>query len=473
MDELWRSSAAAIGRMIASKEVSAREVVEAALSRAAVVAPDLECLVATYAEEALCVADAADAELAVSGPRSPLHGVPFVAKDIVDVGGHVTGNGSAIPADGPAAEDAVVVAKLKAAGAILLAKAETHEFAIGGPDSALPYGPARNPWAAAHYPGGSSSGSGSATAAGIVPMSIGTDTGGSIRIPAAYCGLAGMKATYGRVSRRGVSPLAYSLDHVGPMTWTVEDNALMLAVMAGHDPMDPGSADVATADYAAAVGAGGRGLRVGLLRAFHEEQASVFSPEQIAGFEAAASALADAGATLSEVTLPPMTDYMACNRVLLLAEAYAVHEADFRTRPEVFGPFMRERLLAGFYFSAADYVQAVRRRAELVAITKAAMAELDVMLVVGAVLPAPLIEGQRPDSLLRGFPSVTAPFNVTGNPVLAVPSGFSSAGLPLSVQIVAKYFDEATAYRAGAIVEAALADRTRRPNLAAAQEPAA
>lgn len=450
--------------LIAKGEISPVEAVEISLSRIAALDPELKFFVRVEAETARAEARAAEAEIRKSGPRSPLHGVPIAVKDIVDMAGLPTTNGSRLTYDDVAAEDAVVVRKLKAAGAIIVGKTETHEFAIGGPDFALPNGPARNPWNTDHYPGGSSSGSGAAVASGAVWGAIGTDTGGSIRIPAAYCGLAGMKGTYGRVSRRGVSPLAYSLDHIGPMTWTVAGNAQMMEAIAGYDPLDPASADVPVGAYAAAATGDVTGTKIGLIR-FHEET-DAYDPSAAAAFEAAAAALKDAGAELVELTLPPLMDFINCNRVILMSEAYAVHEADLQARPELYGPYMRARILPGALMSAADYIQALRRKRELTAALASQMAGVGAALVAGSAGPAPRIDGVQANSFYAGPPSITAPFNATGAPALSVPAGFHASGLPLSVQIVAKPFDEASAYRVGVAVEAALAERGRRPMLA-------
>jgi aspartyl-tRNA(Asn)/glutamyl-tRNA(Gln) amidotransferase subunit A len=469
MSEIWELGVRAIRDLVAERRASPVEIARSFLDRITALDPQLRAFAHVAPERVEADARVAEAAVMAGGPLGPLHGVPVALKDIVDLADAPTGNGSQLTHGQVAAADAVVAARLKAAGAIVIGKTETHEFAIGGPDDALPYGPARNPWNLAHYPGGSSSGSGAAVAAGLAPCAIGTDTGGSIRIPAAYCGLAGMKATYGRVSRRGVSPLAYSLDHIGPMTWTVADNALMLEAIAGHDPLDPASADRAQEPYTAAAASGPAGLRIGLVHGFHE---SGVEAEAVAAFDAAAESLASAGATLVEVRLPPIADYVACNRVILLSEAYAVHEADFLSRPELFGPYLRARLLPGALFTAADYVQALRRRRELVALTAAAMREVDVLLVAGAAGPAPRLDAVGPDTIFTGPPSVTSPFNVTGLPALSVPAGLSASGLPLSVQLVGHPFGEAAAYRAGQAVEEALGERARRPALAHLAEAA-
>lgn len=472
MTAIWELGLGGTAQAVATRAISPVEAVTEALARISILAPDLRCFVHVDAEGAMADARRAEAAVAAGAALGPLHGVPVALKDICDVAGAPTGNGSRLTDGQVAAQDSAVAARLRAAGAIIVGKTETHEFAIGGPDPDLPHGPARNPWSLAHYPGGSSSGSGAAVAAGLVPGAVGTDTGGSIRIPAAFCGLAGMKPTYGRVSRSGVSPLAYSLDHIGPMTWTVADNALMLAAMAGHDPRDPGSANRPCVDWPQAVARGAAGLRVGLARGFHEGDPA-FDLQGVAAFDAAADALADAGAIIEDVRLSPLADYQACNRVILMSEAFALHEADFRARPGVFGPYMRARILSGALFTAADYVQALRRRRELCAEMAAAMAGLDVLLVAGAVGPAPRLDAVRPDTMLSGPPSITSPFNVTGLPALTVCAGHARDGLPLAVQLVGKPFDEAAAFAAGAVVEAALGERARRPAFARGDAAAA
>jgi len=463
MTEIWTRGIATLAAEIAAGELSAREVCQTFLDRAQRLDAELRCFAMIDAPAVLAAADEADARQAAGKTLGPLHGVPLGLKDICDLAGYVTGNGSWISEhDAPAVEDCAVAARLKAAGAIILGKTETHEFAIGGPDPALPTGPALNPWNAAHYAGGSSSGSGAAVAAGAVPGAIGTDTGGSVRIPSAYCGLAGMKPTYGLVSRTGISPLAWALDHPGPMTWTMRDNALMLSALAGYDPRDPVSVRAPVADYLAALDAGVAGLRIAVLDGWHGDLADLVDPQVIGAVEAAAGALVAAGAERVSVDLSTIRDYIACNRVILLAEGYAVHEADFRTRPERFGPFLRGRLLAGSLLSAADYIQALRRRAELVAEIAQAFATADLLLFLAGPSAAPAVADLSPSTFFEGV-SVTSPFNVTGNPVLSAPLGADAAGLPLSVQIVAPPYREARAYRAGAVIEAALGDRDIRP----------
>ena len=311
-------------------------------------------------------------ELAAGRARGVLHGIPIGLKDIYKTRGVRTTAGSRRYLDHVPDEDAETWTRLRNAGAILLGKQETHEFAIGGPDFTLPFPPARNPWNTAHYPAGSSSGSAVAVAAGLCAGAMGSDTGGSIRGPAAYNGIVGLKPTYGRVSRRGVFPLSYTLDHCGPLTRTVEDCAIMMQALAGYDPEDPASADVPVPDYRAALAKRLDGLTIGVIRHFHETDAvaafgadSAPSPAYVAAFDAACRTLESLGARLVDLQLSPLIDYLDANRLIMLAEAYALHETDFRERPHLLGHHMFARIGLGAFLSAADYVEAMRQRREL------------------------------------------------------------------------------------------------------------
>src|SRR5579862_3946365 len=250
MNDLHWLTAATAARAISARELSPVELTRALLKRIERLDPKLRVFIRLDAEAAMAAAKAAEQEIVAGRPRGPLHGIPVGIKDIIDVAGLPTTCHSKILIDNIAAQDAVCVTRLRGAGAIVLGKLSTHEFAIGGPSFDLPWPPARNPWNTAHHPGGSSSGSGSGVAAGLFPMALGSDTGGSVRNPASACGIVGLKPTYGLVSRRGVFPLSFSLDHIGPMTRTVEDNALMLEAIAGHDPLDPGSVAAPRGQYA-------------------------------------------------------------------------------------------------------------------------------------------------------------------------------------------------------------------------------
>jgi aspartyl-tRNA(Asn)/glutamyl-tRNA(Gln) amidotransferase subunit A len=339
----------------------------------------------------------------------------------------------------------VVTHKLRAAGGVFMGKLSTHEFATGGPCFDLPWPPARNPWNREHFTGGSSSGSGAAIAAGFVPAAIGTDTGGSIRNPATMCGVVGMKGTYGLVSRRGVIPLAFSLDHVGPLTRTVRDNALMLDLIAGYDALDPGSANTASGAYTADLGAGVKGLRIGVIRHFYTRDVEG-DPEMVAAIEAGLKVLADLGAKVQEVQTAPLSEYAACNRTLLSSEAYAIHEKWLQERPQDYASLTRERFMSGAFVRAADYINATRVRLKMANAFHALFSDVDVVVTASAMDPACRIDDT--EALDRTYArQARAPFNVTGSPALSVPAGFSKAGLPLGMQIVGKPFSEALIYR--------------------------
>ena len=353
----------------------------------------------------------------------------------------------------------------KRAGGVLIGKLATHEFAFGGPSFDLPFPPARNPWNPKHGPGGSSSGSGAAVAAGLLRTALGSDTGGSIRGPAAYCGIVGMKPTYGRVSRRGVFPLSYTLDHCGPLSKTVEDAAISLQCIAGYDPHDPASARVPVPDFRAALEAGVKDLKIGLLSSFYHDTEGA-SDEVVSALEEAKKVFADLGADVEDVAeVSPYRDYNNCGRLILLAEAFAIHEQDLQTRPLEYGQLTMERITLGGYLTAADLMQAQRQRRELSEeVNSGLFAKYDILLAASSLTPAPLIDAPQ-KSFPINQPMQTLPFNVTGNPAMSIPIGFSQSGLPLSMQVVGKYFDEATVFRAARAYEKATDWNVRVPEV--------
>ncbi|MBW8271012.1 amidase [Caldovatus aquaticus] len=456
--ELTLTEAAAL---IRGRRLSPVEYLRAFRDRAAALEPRLNAFVRPLWDEAEAAARAAEAAIARDGPRSPLHGLPVGLKDIIDLAGHPTTCHSRILLGNVKREDAAVVARLRAAGAVFPGKLATHEFALGGPTFDLPFPPARNPWNPAHHPGGSSSGSGAAVAAGMLPAALGTDTGGSVRNPATQCGIVGMKPTYGLVSRRGVFPLSFTLDHVGPMTRTVADNALLLNAMAGHDPLDPGSAERPAEDYTRDLDRGLKGLSIGFVRHFHEADTPA-TPEIAAALEEAARLLAREGAAVRDIALPRLDDFAAVNRVILTSEAAAVHEPWLRERPGDYAPVTLRRLLPGMFVSGVDYVQAQRRRRELVAAVEAAFREVDLLLCASSMDPPSRLDD--PAETERTYPrQARTPFNVTGHPAVSVMCGLGAAGLPIGMQLVGPYWSEALLYRAAAAYERAAGWAGRRP----------
>ena len=430
---------------IATRELSPVELTRALLARIEKLDPTLNVFIRLDGEAALKAARIAEEEAMAGRRRGPLHGVPLGVKDIIDVAGLPTTCHSKVLQDNLATADAVCVSKLRQAGAIPLGKLSTHEFAIGGPSFDLPWPPARNPWNPGHHPGGSSSGSGSGVSAGLFPMALGTDTGGSVRNPASCCGIVGLKPTYGLVSRRGVFPLSFTLDHIGPMTRTVEDNALMLEAIAGHDPLDPGSVAAPGGHYGAALDRGVRGLRIGFVRHFHEIDMPA-DPEVTAALEHVMRTLQMAGADVRDVHLPSLNEFSAVNRVILHSEAWSIHGPWLRERPGDYGKLARRRLLSGAFLGAGDYMLANRRRLEMIAMVNAALAEVDVLLCASSMDPACAIDNVA--DVERTYPrQARTPFNVTGHPALAMMAGLSSGGLPLSVQFAGRYYDEAMLFR--------------------------
>jgi len=466
MSELHYLDLVEATRLIRTKELSPLTYVEALIARIEALEPKLNAFLDLTAETALKAAREAESKVARDESMGPLHGVPFGLKDIIDVAGLKTTAHSKILADNVAAEDAFVTARLRSAGGIPLGKLATHEFALGGPSFDLPWPPARNPWNPRTMPGGSSSGAGAAVAAGMLPGALGSDTGGSVRNPASCCGIVGIKPTYGRVSRRGVVPLSFALDNIGPLTRTVADNACLLKAIAGHDAGDPASARVPVPDFAADLGKGVKGLKIGVIRHFYTRDL-VAEPEMAAAIEAALETLSGLGAEIIELSVEPLQVYAGCNRVILLAEAYAVHRKWLRERPEDYAALTRERLVGGAFIPAVEYVQALRARRRLAAAFNAAIAPLDVVVTASSMDPPCEIDDA--EAIAGTYArQARAPFNLTGNPALALPTGFSKSGLPLSMQIVGKPFDETTVYRVAHAYEQATSWHRQRPPLAAA-----
>lgn len=461
---LHELSIAEAGRALRAGTVSSVALTQHALSRIASVDPLLHSFVLVTKERALADAERADRELESGIDKGPLHGVPYALKDIYSTAGIRTTCHSKLLLDHVPTEDSVVETKLKAGGAVLLGKLATHEFAFGGPSFDLPFPPARNPWNPHHFTGGSSSGSGAAVAAGFTRMAMGSDTGGSIRGPAFYCGVVGLKPTYGRVSRRGVFPLSYTLDHCGPLTWTVEDTALTMQVIAGYDPQDPASADLPVDNFTQGLGQDLAGLKIAYPRSFFAKSVGV-TEEVIASLDAAAQEVAKLGATVTEITLPDYDIFNSCGRVIIAAESYAIHEEELLTRPLDYGRYTYQRMMVGATLSAADLVQAFRLRRELTALLNGEVLKTyDAMITANGLSAAPRFDEFDPNMPPK-MTIQTMPFNVTGNPVLAIPTGFSKSGLPLGMQIVGRAFDEATVLRVGSAYEAAAGSIHKRPEL--------
>ncbi|MFC4274529.1 amidase [Achromobacter aloeverae] len=448
MTDIHWMTAGDLGRAYRAGTLTPDVVVEKLLERIAAFDGAINAFVSVDAEQARAQARAATRDMAMGIWRSPLHGVPVGIKDLIDIAGQVTSCHSRLMLDRVATHDATVVARLREAGAILLGKLALHEFAIGGPSNDAAYPPARNPWDTRHQTGGSSSGSGAAVAAGFVPIALGTDTGGSIRNPAGHCGVAGLKPTYGAISRHGVFPLCFTLDHVGPMARSVEDLALAMDVLAAHDPADPGSVSAPTGDHLAEINAGLAGLRFGIVRHFHEQDLRA-SDEVISAINHCGDTLRQAGAQVTDIQLPPLSRYTMAQRIIFHAESWAVHAHWLRTRPADYSYIARRKLMVGAFLGAGDYVQAQRWRKQLIEATDRALQHVDVLVVANSFEAASAI-GNEAEFSRTYSRHARSPFNLTGHPALALMCGISGNGLPLSVQFVGRSRADPVLLRAGA-----------------------
>lgn len=463
MTELHFLTIAEASAKIRAKTLSPVELTQAYLTRVKALDGELNSHILVLEDQAIAAAKQAEADIMAGGWKGPLHGIPIGLKDIYNTAGITTTGHSDLFKDHVPAEDAFTVKCLRDAGAIFTGKLSTWEFAIGGTSFDLPWPPARNPWDLSRDPSGSSSGSGAAVAAGLCAGAMGTDTGGSIRGPAAWCGIADLKPTYGYLSRRGILPLSFSLDHAGPMCWTSEDCALMMQVLAHHDLLDAANAAVPAVDFTGGLGTGLKGLRVGVVRHFFETDLST-DAETIQALENALMVLRDMGASVGDVTLSPFGVYGDVGSLISRSEAFAFHQAWLRESPERYGAYGRQRLMAGGFITAADYVNAQRQRAVLVAQVAEVMKTVDVLVFPTARCPAREI-GE--DSMASGFqPFFNRAFNVTGNPGLSICNGFSASGLPLSLQIGGRPFEDALVLKVGDALEKAMGTRARRPAFA-------
>jgi aspartyl-tRNA(Asn)/glutamyl-tRNA(Gln) amidotransferase subunit A len=461
-----------LARAIAEKRVSPVDVTQAHLDRIAALDGRLKSYITVTADDALAAAKTAEAALMAGESLGALHGVPIGLKDLCCTNGVRTTGGSRILGGWTPTQDATVVARLTAAGAISLGKLNMHEFAYG-PEGINPhYGTPWNPWDTATHRicGGSSSGSGAAVAAGLCAGALGSDTGGSVRIPSALCGISGIKPTYGRVSRAGVLPLAWSLDHVGPMCRSAADCALMLGAIAGYDPRDQTTSVLPVPDYTAALTGSVKGLRVGVLRAGFIDAAGAAQRQAV---EQAVKGLQDLGAAVTQdVELEMVAASAGAAFAVISAEAYAYHEAWLKTRAPEYDPEVVDRLRVGAFVSGSDYLKGQRARAFVRDEVDRVLARLDVL--VAPTTPIAATEpGQRyvdiggvRESVRSSLVRFTRPFNVSGHPVASVPCGFTIEGLPIGLQIIGRPFDEATVLRVADAYQRATDWHTRRPPLA-------
>jgi len=468
--EIVFKSGQELASLIKAREVSPVDVVRAYLGRIETLNPGLNAFITVTADHAIARARDAQKEIAAGKYRGPLHGIPYAPKDILATKGIRTTNGSKVTADWVPAYESTITARLNRAGAIMLGKLNLLEFAMGS-GVVSGFGPARNPWDPEYAPGGSSSGSGTALAACMTPLAVGTDTGGSIRNPAAMCGIVGLKQTYGRVSRYGVTTLSWTLDHAGPMTKAVADAAAMLQVIAGPDPKDPTAAREPVPDYSAALTGQVKGLRIGVPTNYFFDEAR---PELAASVRAAVEHLKQMGARVIDVEVPHANLAGSAGWIIAMAEGACFHEKRLKEHPELFDPLVRERLEAAKFYPAVDYIKAMRIRTILMDEMRRVFQKCDVMAVPGGG-PASRLEppetarsdvkpGSRSTPVRGGTTFIG---DMTGLPAIVIPCGFTAGPpvLPLTIQLYGRPFDEATLFRVAHAYESTTDWHKRRPPL--------
>ncbi len=458
-----------IAAAIADKTISSREATQSCLDRVAKWQPHLNAYMSIEADAALAAADAADAALAKGISHGVLHGVPMAHKDMYYDEGHVVTCGSKIRKDWGAKTTATALQRLKNAGTVRLGSLQMVEFAFGPLGHNTHFGPVRNPWHVAHATGGSSSGSGSAVAARLTFAALGSDTGGSIRMPAHFCGVSGLKTTVGLVSRAGAMPLSQSLDTVGPLARTVEDCALITGLMAGADPLDPTTSTRAVPDYMAATKASAKGMTVGIPKTFYVDD---LDPEVAAALQNTIAALNGEGISIVEIDLPNQAQLSAASQLVLTTEAAALHKRWMIERPQDYGPQVLMRLENGLAVTGVAYLEAMRWRGPALAAHLAAVNGIDAVLAPVSPMPAPRIDetdignGPGAEALIQRVTRFTRPINYLGLPALSIPAGFTTSKLPVGMQLVGRPFDEATLLTIGATFQRATDHHTKCPELA-------
>jgi aspartyl-tRNA(Asn)/glutamyl-tRNA(Gln) amidotransferase subunit A len=443
-------SLAEAAELIAKREITCEDLVQAHLDRISLLEPKLNCFITQTPEAALRRADEADAEIQSGIYRGPLHGIPIALKDLYQTRGTATSAGSLFFKDWKPKENAAVVERLNAAGAVNLGKLNMHEIALGVTNNNPHFGACHNPWALERTPGGSSGGSGAALAAGCCMGSLGSDTGGSIRIPASLSGVVGLKPTYGRISLRGVVPLSWNLDHPGPMARRTRDVATLLQAIAGFDPEDPASADMGVPDYAVQLMGGVRGWRIALAGdAFFSK-----GDEQVlAAVKEAAGVFAGLGAKIEAVEFLGAHEAAQKNGLMVTSDAAAYHQERLREQPDKFGADVRQRLVTGAAYTSSEYSLARRSQMVLRRKFEQFFSEYDLLLTATTPIAAPLLDG--PDAVKQAatLTRFTAPFNFTGLPAISLPCGYTYQGLPVGLQIITRPWGEAALLRAAQAYE--------------------
>ena len=448
--------------LIKARQLSPVEYVEALIARAETFDPQLHAYITPTFDRARQQAKQAEHEIMAGTYRGPLHGIPFALKDIYDTEGIRTSGHSKVCLNRVPKADATTTGRLYEAGAILMGKLATHEFAHGGPSFDLPWPPARNPWNLAHFTGGSSSGSGAAVAAGLVPMALGSDTGGSIRGPASLCGVAGLMPTFGLVGRGGVIPNSFTFDHCGPLARSVEDCAIVMQVIAGFDPRDAGSIRHDIPAYRAALQRDLKGLRIGVLRHYWEEDLPA-SEDVCRAMDEALHVLKSLGAELEDCRVRSLQHYFDVKVIIAETEIFSIHQPDLIARPGDFGADFRARVLPAVLFTANDYVQATREHRQMVAEMASLYHRYDAFITAGQG-EAPPLDAHRSLAFWQR-PNLFTAANVTSQPALEICNGFGAHGLPLGMQVLGRPFDDATVLHVGHAYEQATDWHHRHPPL--------
>jgi aspartyl-tRNA(Asn)/glutamyl-tRNA(Gln) amidotransferase subunit A len=466
--ELLSKPVSEISSLVRSGQVSPVELVQSTLERIESLEPRLNACITILGEQAMLEANAAERAIQAGQYLGPYHGIPVGIKDLLMTRGILTTGGSGAFADFVPDSDATTVTKLKKAGAIIVAKHNLHELGMGASNNNYTFGATHNPWKQGFIPGGSSGGTAAAVAASECYAGLGTDTGASIRMPAACCGIVGLMPTYGRVSRYGVIALSWSLDHVGPITRTVTDAAILLNVIAGYDPLDASTKSIPVPDYALDISAGVQGLRVGIPRNYYNERVH---PEVEAAVHRAIQTLVELGATPVDITIPDLEHAYTAEVTIGFSEAASYHEHQLRERADQYAPDVRAALEAGEMISATKYLKAQRLRTLIKHSFRMAMQQVDVIATPTLPTPAVPIEQDtvmfdgEEESLLKAMIRFTCPIDLSGQPAIAVPCGFTKDGLPISLQLIGRPYEETTICRAARAYEAATEWHTNLPQV--------
>ncbi|WP_233522963.1 amidase [Peribacillus saganii] len=451
-DEILQWDLSRLSNAISEKQISPVEVTRQIIERISQVNPKINAYITVLAEQAVEDAEQAEQEISNGNWRGPLHGIPLGVKDVIYTKNINTTMGSQLFKDFVPDYNATVVEKLKQAGATIIGKQNTHEFAYGPTGDRSHFGPVRNPYNLSKMTGGSSSGSAAAVASGLCYGALGTDTGGSVRIPASVCGIVGMKPTFGRVSKYGLYPTSWTLDHIGPLTRSVKDNAILLNALSGYDSQDYYSIKTDQEDFTRLLGKGIKGSVIGIPSSFYFERVDSEVRNQV---NHAIEVFKSLGAEIRPVDIPQLQEISLAHQMIVRCEAYAIHESTLTDTPELYDAEVKERLLSGLTPIALDYVKAIQMKQVAIHEFNQILEQVDIILIPTVPVLPPDID-QR-EVMVDGYPEharsamnrLNGPTNLNGFPSLQIPCGFSASGMPIGVQLIGKQLDEANLYRFG------------------------